>query len=229
MENKPYHILFKYPTRERPQQFNNNLLLLTNMITDKENCHIVVNIDEDDTKMQGYGVNLIHTVNGVRLSYQVGKNKSKVEAINYGLLENKFDICVLISDDMICQVSGFDNIIRSSMNKFFPDTDGALWFHDGDKNTKYKLCTMVIAGRKYLERFGYIYHSSYKSLFCDDEYTQVALNLKKLYHSGIILFRHDHYMNNSALKPDDLMRKNQSFYGVDRINFIKRLSANFPA
>lgn len=231
MKNKDYNILYKYPTRERPQQFLENLTALCRKINDRGNSFIQVALDDTDPK--NYSAYLDATIDtcmeyGIAWAVKRQNNTSKVEAINSELFFYEFDICVLMSDDMVCQVIGFDDIIRQHMRGEFPDTDGALWFHDGDKNTKDKLCTMVIAGRKYLERFGYIYHPSYKSLFPDDEFTRVGLDLKKLYRSGIILFRHEHYMNNRLLKPDNLMKRNQSFYGVDRANFIKRLNSNFP-
>ena len=68
------------------------------------------------------------------------------------------------------------NSIRQKMIKHFPDTDGVLWFFDGWRKD---LNTLCIIGRKYYERFGYIYHPDYKSFWCDAEFTEVANKLKK--------------------------------------------------
>jgi hypothetical protein len=229
MENKPQTILFKYPTRERPKQFGENLRRLCEKISDKENCFIRVDMDIDDATVPECSViaAVICDAHKIKLLIQVHPNKSKIEAINRGLFDNDFDICVLMSDDMACQVEGFDTIIRSFMSQEFQSTDGALWFHDGDKANKGRLCTMVIAGWKYLKRFGHIYHPSYKSLWADDEFTIVGNMLGKLFHSAIILFLHDHYMNNPALKPDDLMKRNQAFYLEDKRTYAHRLRNNF--
>ena len=67
---------------------------------------------------------------------------------------------------MIPEIKGFDSIIRNEMQKLFPDTDGILWFFDGWRKD---LNTLCILGRKYYDRFGYIYHPDYNSFWSDAE------------------------------------------------------------
>ena len=98
-------------------------------------------------------------------------------AINADIPTTAWDILVLISDDMIPEIKSFDQIIRSKMKEHYPDTDGVLWFFDGWRED---LNTLCILGRKYYDRFGYIYHPSYESFWSDAEFTEVGTNRRRL-------------------------------------------------
>jgi hypothetical protein len=89
---------------------------------------------------------------------------------------------------MIPEFSGYDSALRDNMEHYFPDTDGVLWFNDGFQ--KHNLNTLCILGRKYYQRFGYIYHPAYKSLWCDNEFTVVASLLKKQLYFDKVIIRH---------------------------------------
>ena len=75
-------------------------------------------------------------------------------------------IVLLASDDMIPMEKGFDNIIIDKMKNYYPDTDGVLWFNDGYQGDK--LNTLCILGKKYYDRFGYIYNPEYISVLSDN-------------------------------------------------------------
>jgi hypothetical protein len=114
----------------------------------------------------------------------------------------------------------------------FKDTDGVIYHWDGDNATKNHdngkgLNTMCIVGKKYYNRFGYLYHPEYKSLWCDNEFTDVSRILNKEFKNDKILFKHEHFSNNSNIKPDNLMKKTQSFFKEDEQIFLKRKSINF--
>ena len=129
-----------------------------------------------------------------------------------------------MSDDMVCQVAGWDEVIRSAMEKYFPDLDGMLWFNDGYQD---RISTLTIWGRKYYDRFGYIYHSDYSSLFCDEEQTQVAKRLGKLKYFDSVLFKHEHCINNQAVRRDKLYDRNERYYRMDEKVYKQRESNNF--
>lgn len=156
-----------------------------------------------------------------------GDNKSKIEAINADM-DNApaFDILMLASDDMIPLVKGFDNIIREKMLEEFPDTDGVLWFNDGYRGNE--LNTLCILGRAYYERFGYIYHPAYKSLWCDNEFTQVSKALNKQTYIDQVIIKHDHpHVPGSKHKADKLMVENDKADAEDRETFLRRQAVNF--
>jgi hypothetical protein len=137
-----------------------------------------------------------------------------------------YDVLILASDDMNPQFKGWDSIIRKQMRLHFKDGDGCLWFNDGHQN---RICTLSILGKKYYERFGYIYHPSYVSLWCDNEFTEVAQSLGKLIYSPLVLFYHEHPMwTNDQSKNDELYKHNEGFYRLDQRNYQSRKQQGFP-
>ena len=219
----PYRILVKVPTRERPKQFNERVHRMIDMQAVRPGSEggytseYLFAVDDDDagTLALKFPAKLLAK----------GPRASKIEACNRGVAEaDWWDIVVLASDDMLCQVQGWDEIIRSDMEAHFPDTDGCLWYPDGHQD---RLCTLPVMGRKYFDRFGYIYHPSYKSLWADNEQHQVADGMGKLWRSDQVLFRHMHPAWGTA-KKDALYTLNESLDRVDRLNFDKRKAAGFP-
>ena len=162
-------ILIKFPTRGRREKFLKVIRLYLENIT-MPDTRILVTIDDDDLTMNTPDMIEMFKANGIM--YDVGRSDNKIHACNRGLQDHYFDIVILASDDMIPQVKGFDQIINDAMWKHFPDTDGCLHFNDG--YTGDRLQTMVIFGRKYYERFKYLYHPDYISLWSDNEQMEVA-------------------------------------------------------
>lgn len=181
-------ILYKYPTRDRLLKFSRCIVRYQEYVADLDNSEFIISIDKDDKVMN----NSIMIDNCKKLKNTrvcVGNSKSKIEAINADIPNDNWDILVLISDDMIPEVKGFDDIIRQKMKKHYPDTDGVLWFFDGWRRD---LNTLCILGRKYYDRFGYIYHPSYKSFWSDAEFTDVGNILGKQTFIDQTIIRHLH-------------------------------------
>ena len=203
----------------------------------------IVTVDEDDKKMNDKSI--IDFMNQIpKCEHVFGNSSTKIEAINADIPNDDWDILVLISDDMIPEVAGFDDIIRQKMIEHFPDTDGVLWFFDGWRRD---LNTLCIIGRKYYERFGYIYHPDYKSFWCDAEFTEVATALKKQVFIDQVIIRHLHpdivmqdkatyekfakflpeYSNNGSFGHDVLWQTNGKLDEVDKDVFEKRKAIGF--
>ncbi|MBK23622.1 MAG: hypothetical protein CME70_06410 [Halobacteriovorax sp.] len=130
-----------------------------------------------------------HFKNFKNLTASYSNNKNKVEAINADLRNKKFDILLLASDDMVPEIPGYDLLIKEAMYKNFSDTDGVLWFFDGFRKD---LNTLCILGKKYYDRFGYIYNPEYATWFCDNEFTIVAHLLGKQRFFDHVIIRHMH-------------------------------------
>ena len=156
-----------------------------------------------------------------------GLSANKIQAVNRDLTRTKYkwDILLLMSDDMVCQVRNWDNIIRSEMKQYFKDTDGVLWHNDG--YTGSKLNTMCILGKKYFSRFNYIYHPEYSSLWCDNEFMEVANKLNKQKYFDKILFKHEHPANLNIGIRDNLLIHNESYFYKDKETYLKRKARNF--
>ncbi len=224
-------ILVKFPTRERPVKFAETLRGYIDNADDNGNITYMITADENDYTMKSPSMfKFLQEYDNVIVHSNVSMNK--IHACNRDMYKAPvWDILVLASDDMICQAKGWDTILRMEMATHFPDTDGTLFHWDGDPATRKHnngngLCTMCILGRKYFDRFGYIYHPEYWSLWCDNEYTDVAQQLNKMYFSESVLFKHDHYSNNGK-QPDQLMKRTQSYWARDKAVYDKRKLINF--
>jgi hypothetical protein len=181
-------ILYKYPTRDRQLKFQRCLDRYYDYISDLDNSEFIISLDSDDSKMNCDPARQ-YMDSKKNLKYFYGNNTSKIMAINADIPATDWDIVVLISDDMIPEIPGFDQIIREKMKEHYPDTDGILWFFDGWRRD---LNTLCILGRKYYDRFGYIYHPSYKSFWSDAEFTDVGTALNKQTFIDKVIIRHIH-------------------------------------
>lgn len=212
-------LLIKFPTRARPEKFFACLKSYVRLMSEGSEYKIAVSCDADDSAMNNFST-LNHLRQFSNLYFYFGDSKSKIEAINKDVDKHfDFDILLLASDDMFPQIEGYDAVIRSCMQKYFPNTDGVLWFYDG---CQARVNTLVIMGRKYYERFGYIYHPSYKSLFCDNEFTDVSKSLKKYVYIDSVIIKHIHPLHNSGGTLDALYEKNESYWHEDEENYKKR-------
>jgi hypothetical protein len=137
------------------------------------------------------------------------------------------DVIVLSSDDMVPLVDHIDDVIAHDMTVCAPDLDGALWYNDGYRGEA--LCTLPVMGATYYDRFGYIYHPSYKSLWCDNEYTDVGKALGKLPYIDTCILKHQHPLNDREHVLDDaLYQRNAKPWVEDKANYIKRKGASAP-
>ena len=220
-------ILLKCPTRSRPTQFLKTLKEYVSLANRPDLLGVCVSCDSDDTTMLPadvqYGIkNITYLTAWCEIFY--GDSKNKIEAVNadMAMISWNWDIVVLVSDDMIPQIKGYDDVIRSHMIANFPDTDGILWVNDGTQGDK--LNTLSILGRKMYESLGHIYHPSYKSLFCDTEFTDLCNGSLKQKCSYIdyVLIRHEHPGTGFTEKLDDLYSKNQTYWIEDMYTYISR-------
>lgn len=224
------NILVKFPTRSRPKKCFDVLQGYINMSKRPKKIHYLITYDSDDVSMNPDWIKQIVELSPKNIQFVTGYSSNKIHACNRGINEAKtdWDIVLLASDDMVCETFGWDEIIRKDMKANYPDTDGCLWYWDGDNATRQgNLCTMVIMGKKYFNQFNYLYHPSYVSLWCDNEQTEVAIMLKKMFRSETVLFRHVHPSNTQGVKSDALMIKTQSYFNLDKTNYYKRKIINF--
>lgn len=192
------------------------------------NYEIICSLDEDDETMNNDEVKerlLFYP----KVKAYYGISDCKITAINRGISninpETKIIICM--SDDFEFLVKGFDVQIRNDMARLFPDTDGVLHYDDGTMNGR-RLMTMSILGKKYFDRFGYIYHPDYKSVYVDNEETEKARLLGKYFYSPKSIFKHKHWLFNEN-KKDELNIRNDApeMYAHDSAVFNKRKQTNF--
>jgi len=215
-------ILFKYPSRGRPERFFESLDSIYNNLSDFHNFRVSCTIDDDDSSMNT--PDIVSRIFAYKnISIQWGRSASKIHAVNRDMPEYG-DIIVVMSDDMKFTCFGFDEVIRSAFRDHFPTLDGLLHFPDGD--VKEELATMYIAGRAFYNRFGYVYHPSYKSLWCDNEVLHVAklMNKHAYIPMPILLHLNPAY---GHLQRDAMFDEQQNHWNHDEANFNERKAKNF--
>lgn len=215
-------LIIKFPTRKRPQQFLRALDKYIRFLDDKS-TEIIVSCDNDDETMN---TELIKDVTtqwpNVKILY--GDNTSKIQAINADLENVEFDIVLLASDDMIPLIKGFDTIIKTKMAEHYPDTDGILWFNDGYQGNK--LNTLCILGKKYYDRFNYIYNPEYISVWSDNEFMDVGNILGKQTYFEDVIIQHQHPDWGFGQR-DIIHSMNAHHESHDNEIYLKRKAINF--
>jgi hypothetical protein len=217
-------ILIKFPTRGRIDKFFNTLDLYYSMCDNIDNITFMITLDSDD-KIMNDNIVIEKLKNYKNLLYFFGDSTCKISAVNRDMEKfNDWDILLLASDDMIPIYKGYDTIIREKMTELYPDTDGVLWFNDGFQSKK--LNTLSILGKKYYDRFGYIYNPEYLSVWSDVEFMDVANILQKQTYFDLIIIKHEHpdwgYGNR-----DTIHELNSYHNSIDEQIYFKRKQNNF--
>ena len=224
-------ILVKYPSRGRLAQFFNGLNTLYQHCINPSQMFVLATLDEDDQVMNSEYVRQ-KAAEYANLKLDYGKSNSKIHAVNRGINEVSeiypeaadWDVVIVMSDDMQMCYTGWDMQIRLDFESF-PDTDGYLHYWEKDSHTA--LNVMTIKGRKYFERFGFLYHPDYKSLFCDNEQMEVAKMLGRYKFVNLEIFRHLNPAYGYAER--DAMFDEQQNIGwtVDQETYNRRKALNF--
>lgn len=236
-------LLIKIPTRERG--FNWLQSYYTNITNPNTHVHLTLDSDEypnGDVPDFGFPAEM-------DVTFSIGPSESKIDAYNRDIdwltKKTDWDIIMVGSDDMWPNEKGFDQNIIDDMQQYFPDTDGALWYDTEDSLRELKnrynrefawgspdwqrkwISMLPIMGRKYYERFGYIYHPAYKSFFCDDEYTKVALKLQRIKAIPRTHIRHQHPHWEGGVQADDLYHRNNVNWKHDQTLYQQRKREGF--
>jgi glycosyltransferase involved in cell wall biosynthesis len=222
------NILLKCPTRSRPQRVLATLSKYVQMALRPDKIGVAISCDTDDSSMSRNLVQEeLHRILAPTAWHRIffSPNTSKIEACNANMSEIDYpwDIVILVSDDMIPQVRGWDETIRTHMQSRFPDTDGLLWVNDGCQGNK--LNTLCIYGRALYQQLGHIYEPAYKSLFCDTELTDRCTtgDLKdKTLYVPYCLIRHEHPGTGFPQLNDALYQTNQKYWSTDMSTYIHR-------
>lgn len=216
-----FDLLIKIPTRGRPDKFRNQFDKYYNMLSGELKVKFVVSMDADDHCMNNDDMKWwLSEANGGRknIHYYYGTSKTKVQAINADMHHHQdWKILLLASDDMTVQKKGYDKIIYDDMMKHYPDLNGALHYSDGRVGDR--LITLSIMGKPLYDYFGYIYHPSYISVFCDNEFHDSVYTMKKAIFIDNVIIRHD-WTNYTG--KDQLHLRNESFYTTDGKTYERR-------
>lgn len=219
-------ILYSLASRSRPEKLINCIENITNL-SRYGNYIILLTLDVDDITVatKDFNEKLKYYGEKVKTVYQF--SKSKIDAINKNTwMIPDFDILVNFSDDQKFLMEGFDLEIIKDMEEFFPDTDGFI--HYPDSHAKHLLPTMSIIGKKYYDRFNYIYHPDYVNVYCDNEAMDVAKILGKHQFINKVIFDHFHPAWGMAEMDEQYLKsENPASYAIDAETYNRRKSINF--
>jgi len=222
------NLLVKFPTRGRKIRFVDVMARVLNNTVDFDKTKFLLTLDSDDPEMdEDFVKNRIAFYKRVygdelEIDYFYGTSKNKIDAVNRDVdrYTKPWDILLLLSDDMDCEKYGYDRIIRMDMEGVAPDLDCVLYYPDGFTD----LNTMPIIGRKYYERFNYIYYPGYESFFCDNEFMETSILARKHFQSKLMLFRHNHPIW-TGKGWDPTYEKNNTTWEQDKKLFEERREA----
>lgn len=218
-------ILFKFPSRSRPEKFFAAIKNIQENISDQDNYLISVNLDYNDHTMLTHEVTKeIDSLKNVIIHW--GHSRSKVDACNRNVeteQEYPWDILVLTSDDMDWIKFGFDDLIREAFKRE-GSLDRVMHVRDGYDHDP--IVSVPILGKEWYTTYGYVYHPSYLSLFCDEELYLLAKQIDKLILSELEIVIHQHPVWTGG-KVDHQLKHTQSYHAIDKITFQKRQRLNF--
>lgn len=179
-------VLFKYTTRSRRTNFLRGYDSIIKNLSDKDNYHVLITIDDNDSAMQ--------PPPELAGNYTIvsGNSESKVHAINRDVNEFDYDWDILVnfSDDMTFTVKGFDDIIRDAVAKNGNNLDCV--YHFPDQYQRQNCMTMSIIGRAYYDIEKFIYNNRFKSLWCDVVEQEKAMLSNKYLYVDKDIFIHIH-------------------------------------
>lgn len=204
------NLLIKFPERGRPEKFKSTFNRYIELLSKKRDVRFVFTFDEDDVLMNNENIRQFLAPYSDICEINYGQSKGKIEAMNANLEGKQFDVLLLASDDLIPYAQGYDDIILSHMEEFFPDTDGSIQYYT--PMWADTLDIMCILGYKYYKRFNYIYHPSYRGLFCDNEFTDIKKKLEKNKFVCQQLFNHDFVSDDTAWRSNQFQHEDYRVY-----------------
>lgn len=217
-------IALKYPTRGRPKLFFKIVEHWRNYLSGQHQCQFIVSFDQNDTTMNDPSV-ISRLSKMSDVVFRCGNNKNKIAAVNADMdLAADWDFLILVSDDMVPVVRGYDDLIAQHMQQHFPYLDGCLWYDDGYRTDLY---TLSIIGRKFYDAVGYIYHPDFNSLWADNHAQWLAGELGKLAHIPTVPVRHE-WVNITGKDFTHCRNSTSEIFAADKEVFLRLRSMGVP-
>jgi hypothetical protein len=217
-----YRILIHFPTAKRPDKAL-ALVKEYGRLLGTTNYFIQLSCDVDDESMNNDEVRArVAEIENCSIIYH--DNKTKNEAFNRGLVDTEWDIVIVGSDDMFPIVQNYGMIVCDFFTKNIQDLDGVMRTFDGHQRT---INILPIIGRKYFERFNYIFNEEYGSFYCDNEFTEVSQMLGKEFDSKLQLFDHRHPSRGQAQTDQLYVDNDNKYWNSDGEVYKRRKAMNF--
>lgn len=228
-------LLIQFPTYGRAEKFLRVFDKCVETCSDKHSLFFNINCDASDLTMTNpyilkrieYILDKKPNVDG---KVHFDQNTNKISAINDHIPEDGWDVAIIMSDDMVPQVWNWDNEIAIAMEEHFPGMDGCVYFDDGSHSAA-DLITLSIMGRMLYKNFGYLYHPDYKSLYCDNEFTDVMKHHGRCKYVNKRIITHEHWSiegSENHNQVDIAVQKTLHYSGRDAQVYERRKALGFP-
>lgn len=224
-------LLIKLPSRSRSRLFKEKFDSCRRHLSGVINTKFIFSFDENDPTMnnddiRSYLKDARKTIVPFmsKIEYYYDSSKNKIDACNRDIPSDDWKVILLMSDDMLVLKKNFDKIIYDDMMKHFPDTDGCLNYNTHDSAFKNGTMVLTVMGRKYYDRFNYLYYPGYESVYCDNEQTDVAIKLNKLVNINNRIISHEWHAVNDALR---IQTENKEVRAKDKLLYDTRKAQGF--
>lgn len=211
-----------HPSRSRPHKAAMTASQWMGNAKDREDVQYIVSLDKDDNTCEAYD-ELFDQMNAdVEESLYRGcyhNNRSCIDAINNAAKLSTGDIIIVVSDDFDRPPMHWDKLILDAVGS---NRDFVLKTNDGLQPW---IITLPIMGRKYYERFGYIYYPEYRHMFADTEMSHVGDLLGKKITADIYI-PHRHYTTGYNER-DAVSNRNDSTWHQGEALYLSRLERDF--
>lgn len=215
--------LFKYPTRGRPDWFKETLTAYHQKLSASHECQFLVTMDEDDPTMNNDAMRQ-WLDSHKHLYYGYGPAAGKIHAINRDMPKEGWDVVVLVSDDMLPLVNGFDDIIAQDMQRCLPAFDGVLHYWDHYRPKEDDIVTWTVMGRAFYEQYGFLYYPAYKGMWCDNELTDISRIWGKYARCDAEIIKHQW----QKYGVDAIYERDNDNFHADKTLYEARKAQGFP-
>lgn len=185
------------------------------------NYHVALKVDRNDPTLRQYLSKAYPEI----LLY-IGYSKSKVDAINRDIPLYDWDIIINTSDDILWRLGAGREIIKHYEKDTFLHFPEPYAESQAQKRGRESISVCSIMDRMYFDRFGYIYNPEYKSLWADNEATEIARQLGRYRFINRTIFEHLHPAAGKAVK-DSQYRFTESFGAMDKKTYLARKEKGF--
>jgi hypothetical protein len=170
-------LLIKIPCKDNLVQLSNTLDKYYQYLSDEYPYQFLLVSELGDPIMASDEIKkMLERAKKLNVTYTDSKAISAFYNEGVAALNGTFDIIIAAREDWEPSVAGFDKIIVEAMNANFPDYDGVINFYS-ELNVPINI--QPIIGKKYYERFGYVYNPDYQTSHHDNELTHVSRILGK--------------------------------------------------
>lgn len=209
-----------HPSRSRPHKAAMTASQWMGNAKGRTRIQYVLSLDNDDKDKSEYE-RVFEDMHDDGISYGVvlNNNRSCIDAINNAAKWSAGKIIIVVSDDFDRPPMHWDKLILEAVGN---NRDFVLKTNDGLQPW---IITLPIMGRKYYERFGYIYYPEYRHMFADTEMSHVADLLGKKITADIYI-PHRHYTTGYNER-DAVSNRNDSTWHQGEALYLSRVERDF--